>query len=327
MEQESVSLYRAPVVEKLPPIAPSVTRQHERWFSRRGLAAVTILTAAALAGCSSSGGGSAPATPATTTASADAISVTSYFAADDCLEYLAQDENTENTIAVKSTNLCRAEVSSFPYGAEVTAGTYYEFYVRGTSTSVNWDEIAGKGNDGYYYWEYPDQIMYREPVEGGDTQVLVQYTDGTYGYEDQATLLQQNPVAISFLDKVKEGLSQLTLDKAAVATATPTQKNPTLSSGDSSGYQTAQTSISAKDQVTQQEAEQAQQAQQEAQAAQNAQSEAAKAQAAADLAQAQNNMDRIWFSPDCTDSDNVEAGCGGANAFNDDGGVGFLSVT
>lgn len=34
------------------------------------------------------------------------------------------------------------------------------------------------------------------------------------------------------------------------------------------------------------------------------------------------DINKIWDSPDCSESDNVESGCGGANAFNGDGGVG-----
>jgi hypothetical protein len=41
-----------------------------------------------------------------------------------------------------------------------------------------------------------------------------------------------------------------------------------------------------------------------------------------DLLQAQQDENRIFFAPDCTGSDNAESGCGGANAFTDDGGVG-----
>jgi hypothetical protein len=37
---------------------------------------------------------------------------------------------------------------------------------------------------------------------------------------------------------------------------------------------------------------------------------------------ASEDFNKIAYSPDCGGSDNVESGCGGASAFNDDGGVG-----
>lgn len=230
------------------------------------------------------------------------------WAADGCLEYLVLD-GAGQTVAVSATSLCRVQVSSFSYSALAGPGTFYAYFSRGNGLS-DWQAVEGQGDDGFTYWEYSDGQLYRWPSAGGAGQLTVRYS-GQVVFEDVSTYLQQNPAGLPFMQSVTEGLEAEAIAREEIGT--PLQRNPELPDDDSTEYAQAQDGISARD-------GQAEQIEQTYQGA--TQDDVATDQAEVMLLQAQQRENTIIFAPDCTDSDNVESGCGGANAFNDDGGVG-----
>jgi hypothetical protein len=292
-------------------------------FVRLAAAGIFVGTAAlTLSGCGLFGGGSAQdaagngsgsappgviaADPASdlgepATASEQTLDV---WGDDGCLEYLVLD-SADDTVAVSATNLCRAELSQFPGDTITGAGTFWAFFARGGNLD-NWQEIAGRGADGYTYWEYTDGQLYRQPTGGGAVQLEV----GQGEFEDESTYLQQNPGGFPFLKSVTEGLAAQAITREMAGQ--PVQQNPQLPVSDTAEVPQAQSNISAQDQ----------QAQQIGQTYEDAQAAATAAQASLDVTQARQDEDKIIFANDCTGSDNVEDGCGGADAFNDDDGVG-----
>ena len=314
-------------------------------ISRRGWRALLVAGAAVLgvtlaAGCGdsgpaqgASGGGGYAAPPATTAggaaasgaaadsaaadtttdagAEAETVSEQTYdvWADDGCLEYVVVD-SAGDTIAASATNLCRTQVSTFTDSTLAGAGVFYALFPRGQGLG-NWQAVVGQGEDGYDYWEYSDGQLYRQPAGGGDVQLVVQLADGERTFADESAFLQQNPTGISYFQSETEGTAAEAI--ASEELGGPVQLNPQLSGGASTEYAQAQDGISAA----------GQQAQESGQAYEQAtQGEITADQELVKVAQAQEDFNKIWFSPDCTGSDNVEDGCGGANAFNDDGGVG-----
>jgi len=315
-------------------------------ISRRGwrallVAAAVILGVALFASCGASGGGSAQgdsagggygAPPATADdgaaaggtaaggtaaggagGSGEAGTVSEQtlhvWATDGCLEYLVLD-SADDTVAVSATNLCRTAVSSFNGSAYAGPGTYYAYFARGASLE-NWQAVVGQGDDGNTYWEYTDGQLYRQQESDGAAQLLVQYTDGEIKFEDESAYLQADPSGLPFLQRVKEGLDAQFIAQELVGG--PLQRNPRLPGSASTEYSQAQDGISAADQ----------QASEYGQSYKDAtQSGTSGSQALVEATQASENMHNVWDSADCGDSDNVESGCGGANAFNDDDGVG-----
>lgn len=306
----------------------------ESSISRRGrrallVTAAAISGAALVAGCglpgssaanSEPGGGGYTAQPPASggTSSDSSGSSDSSFAgeqtldvwgSDGCLEYLVLD-STDDTVAVSATNLCRTAVTSFPGSALAGSGTFYAYFPRGLSTS-EWQAVAGQGDDGNDYWEYSDGELYRGPADGGPAQLEVQESSGLLDFEDENTFLQQNPKGLPFIQSVGEDLTAQNI--AREETGMPVQRNPQLAGGATAEYSQAQDNISTQNQ----------QARQYGQTYQGAtQGGISPAQESLIVTQAQINENKIWYAPDCTESDNVNAGCGGANAFNDDGGVG-----
>ncbi len=230
------------------------------------------------------------------------------WANDGCLEYLVLD-SANDTVAVSATNLCRTAVSSFDGSAYAGPGTYYEYFARGASLE-NWQAVVGQGNDGNTYWEYSDGRLYRQPESGGPA-LLVQYPDGEITFEDETTYLQANPNGLPFLTAVTEGIAAQAI--ANELAGGPLQRNPQLPGGASTEYSQAQHGITTADQ----------QAKEYGQSYKDAtQGGISASQALVEETQAAENFNKIAYSPDCGDSDNVESGCGGASAFNDDNGVG-----
>jgi hypothetical protein len=310
-------------------------------ISRRGwrallVAAALILGVALFVGCGTSGSGSAQgdsgggysAPPAATddgatagnaaagsaggsggaeTASEQTLDV---WANDGCLEYLVLD-SANDTVAVSATNLCRTTaVSSFNGSAYAGPGTYYAYFARGASPD-NWQAVVGQGDDGNNYWEYSDGPLYRQPESGGPAQLLVQQPDGEITFEDETTYLQANPQGLPFLQSVKEGIAAQAI--ANELAGGPLQRNPQLPGSASTEYSQAQDGVTTADQ----------QAKEYGQTYKDAtQGGISASQELVEETQAAENFNKIAYSSDCSESDNVESGCGGASAFNDDGGVG-----
>ncbi len=303
--------------------------------TRRGWRGLPVAAAAALgvslvAGCgllgghgSSQGEPSGPGPGSATQATRDAdsqavqyggspsasVQALDVWANDGCLEYLVLD-SARDTVAVSATNLCRKPVSSFPGSAQAGPGTFYGYFARGGSLD-NWQAVAGQGDDGDSYWEYSDAELYRQPADGEPAQLLVRYTDGAVDFEDESTYLQDNPGGLPFLRSVKEDLAAAAIAREEIGL--PLQWNPRRPSA-SAKYTRAQDGISAADQ-------QATEYGQAYQAATRSGGSSAD-QELVKVTQAQQSENRILFAKDCGDSDNVASGCGGASAFNDDGGVG-----
>jgi len=267
-------------------------------------------TGAAATGAAATGAAADSAAADTTTdagAEAETVSEQTYdvWADDGCLEYVVVD-SAGDTIAASATNLCRTQVSTFTDSTLAGAGVFYALFPRGQGLG-NWQAVVGQGEDGYDYWEYSDGQLYRQPAGGGDVQLVVQLADGERTFADESAFLQQNPTGISYFQSETEGTAAEAI--ASEELGGPVQLNPQLSGGASTEYAQAQDGISAAGQQAQQSG------QAYAQATQGGLS-------AVQLGQAAEDFNKIWFSGDCTGSDNVEDGCGGANAFNDDGGVG-----
>lgn len=283
--------------------------------------------AMALSGCwpfgsassqSESGSGGGEAQPLATAASpagvgqeaAPANELTLALWGDDgCLEYLVLDGNND-TVAVSATNLCRASVSAFSGDSLTGPGTFYAYFERGGNVN-NWQEILGQGDDGYIYWEYGDGQLYRQLAAGGAAQLAVTYANGQVGFEDDNTYLQQNPKGLPFLQSVEEDMDASGIAKEEIGTTV--QRNPQLPGSASAEYSQAQSDISTQDQ-------QAQQIEQTYQGV--TQGQVSADQELVKVTQAQQDQIKVLYAKDCSDSDNVEEGCGGANAYNDDGGVG-----
>lgn len=189
-------------------------------------------------------------------------------------------------------------------------GTYYSYFARGAGTD-NWLAVAGLGEDGNYYWEYSDLELYRQPESGGAAQLLVQDPSGSLFFEAEGTYLQANPKGLPVLQSVKEALAAQAIAKDEAGG--PLQENPQLSGTASTEYTQARDGISTADQ-------QAKEYGQTYEAA--SQSGASESQWWVEETQASANEHNIWDANDCGASDNVESGCGGASAFNDDEGVG-----
>jgi hypothetical protein len=228
---------------------------------------------------------------------------------DGCLEYLVLD-SAGQTVAVSATDLCRIQVSTFAYSQLAGSGTFYAYFARGNGLA-DWQAVGGQGDDGYTYWEYNDQELYRWPASGNAAQLTMNYSDGLVRFEDLSAYLQQNPAGLPIEQTVNEGLVAQAMAKEEIGS--PPQRNPELPDTESTEYAQAQQGISAADG----------QARQSGQAYQGAtQDNAATDQPEVMLLQAQQKMNTIFFAQDCQDSDNVMDGCGGASAYNDDGGVG-----
>jgi hypothetical protein len=256
-----------------------------------------------------SGTSGSPGSPGSSDSSLAGEQTLDVWGSDGCLEYLILD-SADDTVAVSATNLCRTTVTSFPGSALAGSGTFYAYFPRGRGTS-GWQAVAGQGNDGNDYWEYNDGELYRGPADGGSAQLEVQESSGQLDFEDEGTFLQQNPKGLPFIQSVREDLAAQTIAQEEIGMSV--QRNPQLPGGATAEYSQAQDNISTQNQ----------QARQYGQTYQGAtQGGVSPAQESLIVTQAQMNENKIWDAPDCIGSDNVEAGCGGANAFNDDGGVG-----
>jgi hypothetical protein len=292
--------------------------------ARRAAAAALLpaIAAVALGACGSSGsssggessGGGAPApavssqadNPGNASTSGHNISTYAVWGTDDCLEYAAVDTDTSETLAVEATNLCRQLTQTVPNGSAVSAGTYYYLFDRGNP--ANWHEVVGAGTGGYYYWAYhTDDEWYRQ-ADGGPLQMLVN-NDGQLEYLDAATFLQQNPHALSVVQRVGEDLAAQAVASAAVGVTI--QRNPESKPDTDQEYPAAQSGITNQNQQAQQAAESYGNAQQGG---------ITPDQELARVAGAHARMIQIEYAPDCENSDNVEDGCGGQNAYNDVGG-------
>jgi hypothetical protein len=201
----------------------------------------------------------------------------------------------------------------------VPDGTYYWYYARNNDT---WQKIAGTGNDGYNYWAYPDGAWYAQSSSGGPVLVKVD-NNGSTSYMPLDRYVVVNPTGLTYDDLAEEDTNQVAIDNEMITTTVANPQSPDVASSE---IQQAKNDIAAENQQTQQYENVYETAKQNNQAQAAAQNNAVGQQAINNerivQGQAQYNINKVLFAPDCTGDDNVMDGCGDGNADTTDGGVG-----
>jgi hypothetical protein len=264
------------------------------------LAACAVLTACGSAGqsgsgSSGSGSGSGVSTGTSTstsqgssgtggaTASSDqtttqTVQTAQLWGPDNCLHnYVATAAG--DVLSNTATDLCRSATTLSGQAA---------YYVFARSDSGSWVATYETPGDGYVYVTYPGLYWFREPTGGGGEQIAVQYSDGSYGYQDLNQWAASSSQGSSEIAKLR------TAELAVSTLISQTYTTPVDSS-----------------QLSNDEQQQAQQQlQQQDQQLQNSQQQVSSANSPADtyeyqfLTQLNGRFDQVWTSDDCNTSDN-----------------------
>jgi hypothetical protein len=258
------------------------------------LAACAVLTACGSAGQSGSGGsgsGSSNSTNTSTntstsqgTASSDqttaqtTVQTAQLWGPDNCLHNYVTTA-AGDVLSDTPTDLCRSATT-------LSGQTAYYVFARGDSGS--WVAMYETPGDGYVYVTYPGLYWFREPTGGGAEQIEVQYSNGSYGWQDLNQWAASSSQGSN--ETAKLGAAEVTVSSLISQTYTTPVDGSQLSSGE------------------QQQAQQ--QLQQQDQQLQNSQQQVSSANSPADtyeyqfLTQLNGRFDQVWTSDDCNTADN-----------------------
>ena len=258
------------------------------------LAACAVLTACGSAGSGSAGSGSGSSMSSSTNTSQDGTGSTTsssgqttaqttvqtaqLWGPDNCLHNYVTTA-AGDVLSDTATDLCRSATT-------LSGQAAYYVFARGDSGS--WVAMYETPGDGYVYVTYPGLYWFREPTGGGAEQIAVQYSDGSYGYQDLNQWAASSSQGSSEIAKLRT--AELAVSTLISQTYTTPVDDSQLSSGE------------------QQQAQQ--QLQQQDQQLQNSQQQVSSANSPADtyeyqfLTQLNGRFDQVWTSDDCNTSDN-----------------------
>jgi hypothetical protein len=181
-----------------------------------------------------------------------------------------------------ATDLCRSATTLSGEAA---------YYVSARGDSSHWVAAYETPGDGYVYVTYPGLGWFREPTGGGAEQIQVQYSDGSYGYQDLGQWAASS--SQGFIESVKLRIAETAVSNLIGQTYTAPVDNSQLSSGE---QQQAQQQLQQQDQ-------QWQNSQQQVNNNANSSADTYEYQF---LTQLNGRFDQVWTSDDCNTSDNYD---------------------